>query len=149
MDVSAPSTRARVLVLADWRADPAGVIDACSRRASHDAVTFALVVPAWLHGLDWAGDPFASRPCAARQLATLTALAGAAGLDVELAEVGDPDPTSAVDDALQAFVASELLVCRSRRRPGHPLDLEHRLRRTSGLPVAAARPEPPVRARRL
>lgn len=153
MALSAPavaSVPARVLVLADWRADPDGVIDACRRRAGRGDVTFALVVPAWLHGLDWVGDPHSSRPCATRQLRTLAALAGAAGLLVELADVGDPDPTSAVDDALQTFAATEILLCRSGRRRGHPFDLAHRLRRMSRLPVDAARLDvrPPVRERR-
>jgi hypothetical protein len=142
MDVSAPAVApppARVLVIADWRAGPDDVIDACTRRARHGDVRFALVVPAWLHGLDWVGDPHASRPCATRQLESLAARAGAARLRVELAEVGDPDPTSAVDDALQTFAATEILLCRSGRHRGHPFDLPHRLRRMSGLPVDDAR----------
>ena len=139
---AAASAGERVLVIADWRADPHAVIAACARRASQGRAGFALVVPAWLHGLDWAGDPHASRPCAARQLETLLRLAAAAGLEVELATVGDPDPTSAVDDALQTFAAREILVCRDRPRRAHPLDLPHRLRRTTGLPVDA----PPLRA---
>jgi hypothetical protein len=135
------SLPARVLVVADWRVDPHGVIDACRLRASRGDVAFALVVPAWLHGLDWAGDPRASRPCATRQLETLGDLARAAGLVVELAHVGDPDPTSALDDALQTFPATEIFLCRSRRRR-HPLDLAHRLRRSSGLPLHEARLAP-------
>jgi hypothetical protein len=110
------SLPARVLVVADWRVDPHGVIDACRLRASRGDVAFALVVPAWLHGLDWAGDPRASRPCATRQLETL-------------------------GDALQTFPATEIFLCRSRRRR-HPLDLAHRLRRSSGLPLHEARLAP-------
>jgi hypothetical protein len=140
---AAVPARARVLVLADWRADPRAVVAACRFRASQGDAAFALVVPAWLHGLDWAGDPHASRPCAARQLETLLRLAGAAGLDVELAAMGDPDPTSAVDDALHEFPAGEILVCRDRPARAHPLDLPHRLRRMTGLPVDT----PALRAR--
>jgi hypothetical protein len=125
----------RVLVVADWRADPYGVLAACRRRAKEGPVTLGLVVPAWLHGLDWLGDPRSSRPCAARQLEDLVALAAAAALDVELAEVGDPDPTSAVEDARQAFGASEILVCGIRRGRGHPLTLARRLQRMTGLSV--------------
>ena len=153
MDVMAAAVTGapRVLVLADWRADPHGVIAACRRRASQARVGFAVVVPAWLHGLDWVGDPHASRPCAARQLATLLRLAATAGLEVELAAVGDPDPTSAVADALHAFAATEILVCRDRPRPAHPLDLPQRLRRMTGLPVdtprSRARSGPRVRRR--
>jgi hypothetical protein len=100
-------------------------------------VSFGLVVPAWLHGLDWAGDPRASRPCATRQLETIVGLAGSAGLEIDIAQVGDPDPTSAVDDALHEFAAGEILLCRDRSRRGHMLDLPHRLRRMTRLPVDA------------
>src|SRR4051812_25874306 len=89
----------RVLLVSDWRTDPEAVITACRERAATGGVAFALVVPAWLHGLDWAGDPTASRPCAARQLETLTRRAVGASLEVPFAGVGDPDPSSAVDDA--------------------------------------------------
>ena len=139
MDLIAPagSTRSGVLVVVDWRTDPRVVIAACRRRATSRDAAFGLVVPAWLHGLDWVGDPYASRPCAARQLRGLVRIARAARLDVELAAVGDPDPCSAVGDALDEFAATEILLCRGRRRAGHPLDLVHRLRRMTGLPVRA------------
>src|SRR4051812_36765227 len=65
----------RVLVVSDWRTDPDDVIRHCRDRAAAGDVAFALVVPAWLHGLDWVGDPLASRPCAARQLESLVRLA--------------------------------------------------------------------------
>jgi hypothetical protein len=132
---SAAPSRRRTLVLADWRADPGGVIAACRDRAADGEMGFALVVPGWLHGIDWAGDPYASRPCAARQLEALVRLSATVKLDVELAQVGDPDPTSAVDDALETFGATDILVCRDRMRLRHPLDLAHRLRRMTGLPV--------------
>jgi len=99
-------------------------------------VRFAVVVPAWLHGLDWAGDPYASRPCAERQVQALGELAERAGLTVELAAVGDPDPTSAIDDARSLFRAAEILLCTRPRHLRHPLDLAHRVRRTTGLAVA-------------
>jgi hypothetical protein len=134
----------RVLLVSDWSTDPDAVITACRERAAAGDVAFALVVPAWLHGLDWVGDPTASRPCAARQLDTLTRLAASAGLDVRFADVGDPDPSSEVDDALQHFAATEVLLCRDTWRLGHPIDLSRRLRRMTGLPVAAR----PTRSRR-
>jgi hypothetical protein len=71
---------ARVLVVADWAVDPYGVIAACHRRAAEGGTVFALVVPARLHGLDWVGDPYASRPCAARQLEALERIATAGSL---------------------------------------------------------------------
>ena len=141
MDVNAShdaTAVARVLVVADWAVDPDEVVAACRRRAAEGDVAFALVVPAWLHGLDWVGDPYASRPCAARQLEALTRMASDAGLDVELAEVGDPDPTSAIEDARAAYPATEILVCGRRRRVTHPFALVDRVRRASGLTVREA-----------
>ena len=129
---------ARVLVVADWALDPYGVVAACRRRAATDPhVTFALVVPAWLHGIDWAGDPYASRPCAARQLETLERLASHAGLEVAVAEVGDPDPTSAIEDVRAGFLPSEVMLFTRPRRLRHPFDVVSRIRRASRLPVHA------------
>jgi hypothetical protein len=88
-----------------------------------------------LHGLDWVGDPRASRPCAALQLEALERLARAADVDVAFAEVGDPDPTSAIEDARAAYAATEILVCARPRRLGHPFTLARRLRRSTGLVV--------------
>ena len=137
MDVKAsPNAEvARVLVVADWAVDPYAVIAACRRRSTHGPTTFALVVPAWLHGLDWVGDPYASRPCAARQLEALERIAGAAGIAVELTEVGDPDPTSAIDDARAVYAATEILICNRPRRFGHLFSLARRVRRTTRLQV--------------
>jgi hypothetical protein len=130
----------RVLVVADWAADPYSVIAACRRRAADDNATLALVVPALLHGIDWIGDPNASRPCAARQLAALTDLARRAGIRFALVDVGDPDPTSAVDDAIAEFAATEILLCHGEARRSHPLDLAHRLQRATGMRVETSSP---------
>jgi hypothetical protein len=130
-------THARILVVADWTVDPHAVVAACSRRAAEEAVWFTLMVPASLHGLDWAGDPTASVPCAQRQLETITELSIAAGLDVEVAGVGDPDSVSAIGDALNDHLAAEILLFGRERRfaASHPVDLVHRARRATGLPV--------------
>ncbi len=139
MDIG-PSTdqtaAARVLVVADWALDPYGVIAACRRRAAAEPrAAFGLVMPAWLHGIDWAGDPYASRPCAARQLEMLGRLAAHAGLEVALAQVGDPDPTSAIEDVHAEFLADEIMLFARPRRLRHPFDLVSRLQRASGLPI--------------
>src|SRR3954462_1715543 len=127
----------RVLVVADWTVEATEVVAECRRRAERDPAVFVLTVPAWLHGLDWAGDPRVSCPCARRQLETIAALGRGAGLDIEVAGVGDPDPMSAIGDALTAHPASEVLLFTRPRRvgAGHPWDLEHRARRLTGLPV--------------
>lgn len=102
-----------VLVVADWTVDPRAVVVACNRRDDRHRASFVLVVPAWLHGLDWAGEPSASVPCARSQLQILIDLCDAAGLDVGATTVGDPrsderdrrrgpDPCSERDPAVRA-----------------------------------------------
>jgi hypothetical protein len=136
-DSTPDALSSRVLLVADWSVDPQAVVAACQRRSEQQACTFGLVVPAWLHGLDWVGDPLASVPCARRQLADITVLADAAGLTIDYAGVGDPEPVTAMCDALANRPADELLLCAraSRVSVGHPLDLTHRAQRVTGLPV--------------
>jgi hypothetical protein len=130
--------RPHVLLVADWTVDPGAVVAAARRhREEQPATTFGLLVPAWLHGLDWAGDPNASAPCACRQLTAIREVAAAAGLDVEVALVGDPDPATAIYDAVHDWHADEVLLC---VRHHHHLalrrfDLQHRAQRLTGLPV--------------
>ena len=126
----------RVLVVADWRVEATDVVAECRWRAEADRALFILMVPAWLHGRAWAGDPRAAVPCARRQLATLARLCLDAGLAVEIAGVGDPSPISAIGDALAEHTATSVLLCtRGRHVPAHPLDLVHRVHRVTGLPV--------------
>ena len=133
MAIGAPDT---ILVVADWTVDAGAVAAECWLRASERPARFVLTVPAWLHGLDWAGDPRAAVPCARRQLATLAQRCLEAGLTVEVIGVGDPEPISAITDALAAREATEVLVfTRGRHVPPHPLDLVHRAQRATGLPV--------------
>jgi hypothetical protein len=125
----------RILVVADWSVDPHAVVATCV--ASGDAASFVVTVPAWLHGLDWAGDPAASAPCAQRQQQTIVGLARAAGLALEDAGIGDPDPITAIGDAVDAHGVAEVILFTRRRRltASHPWDLEHRAQRLTGLPV--------------
>ena len=146
-----PKQSAATLVVADWAVDPETVVATCAARDPRAALH--VVVPAWLHGLDWAGDPFASVPCARRQLERIIDLCGAAGLRVSSAEVGDPDPLSAIGDALEALQADEIvLFARGRHVAGcHPLSLARRAERLSGLRVTrvVTRPAPRPPRRRL
>jgi hypothetical protein len=127
----------RVLVVADWTVDARAVLSACPHPASGDQREVALLIPAWLHGLDWMGDPRASVPCAGRQLETIVGLAAAQGVTFTSARVGDPDVLTSICDVLASWPADELLLCaRARRlRRSHPLDLEWRARRLTGLAV--------------
>ena len=126
----------RLLVVADWAVDPYAVVASLRRHVAEEDAAFTLVVPAWLHGLDWAGDPAASVPCAQRQLDKLADLSIRAGLEAEVAGVGDPDVISAIGDALDGRDATGILLFERRRRlAGHPFDLAHRAERATGLPV--------------
>src|SRR5215210_8964651 len=109
------STGTRRLV-ADWTLDPHAIVAACP---APEHGPLRLVVPAWLHGLDWVGDPWASVPCAERQLEQLAPLLAAAGLAVASAEVGDPDPLSAICDGLAAGPVEEILLFARGRHTSH------------------------------
>ena len=125
------STAERVLVVADWSADAEDVLAVCVQHRELSGGALRLLVPARLHGLDWAGDPAASVPCAQRPLTTIGRLTDAVGFAFEGAAVGDPDPVAAICDALHAAWP--------RRRGAavsHPLDLARRTGRLTGLPVS-------------
>jgi hypothetical protein len=126
----------RVLVVADWKVDFADVVETCRDRHRSAPASFALLVPARLHGIDWVGDPYASVPCARRALAELVDMIRSSGLPLDRAHVGDPDPVAAIVDAFLDEPADELLVCECRRHPQAGLfDLASRARRAVGVPV--------------
>jgi hypothetical protein len=127
-------TTATSLVVADWTIDAAAVVAACGVRLAR-ASTLRLVVPAWLHGLDWVGDPRGSIPCAQRQLERILQLCEADDLHVSSAAVGDPDPISAICDAADD-VDRILLFARGRHvSAGYPLSVASRAARLTGLPL--------------
>ena len=130
-------TTATRLVVADWTIDPETVVTTCRASDRDQDLGLHIVVPAWLHGLDWAGDPWASVPCAQRQLAHITHLCTAAGLRVGSAEVGDPDPLSAIGDAVATGTVEEILLFARGRHvaAGYPFSVARRAERLTGLPV--------------
>lgn len=129
-----------VLLVSDWSVDADAVIEAARRRYGSDPVEFRLLVPAWLHGLDWAGDPEASRPCAQRHVDAVTALAAQAGLSLTDGQVGDADPMAAIGDVIGHGRTDELLLCTRRRLLRGPLGFGQRVHRLTGLPVATEEP---------
>jgi hypothetical protein len=141
LDQGSDVTAGRVLVVADWTADPEAIVCACVERRGDSGGDFALLVPARLHGLDWVGDPGASLPWAYRQLATIAHLADSVGFAFDAAGVGDPDPVAAICDTVDEWPADEVLLCTRGRRAAvsHPLDLAHRIRRATGLPISLVR----------
>jgi hypothetical protein len=127
----------RVLAVTDWSLDPQVVVTAMGEHHRRQPSRFGLVVPAGLHGLDWIGDPYASRPCAERQLHTLDRLCHEAGIPLETVGVGEPEPPSAIDDVLLDWPAQQILLFgRNRRlRFSNPFALVRRVERMTGLPV--------------
>ena len=113
-----------VLLVSDWDVAPEAVVDAA--RCRHPSAGVYLLVPARLRGLDWVGDPYASVPCARRQLDAIARLAARAGLNLVEASVGDPDPITAIGDALadSPTAAAGVRVSRPPRCPVpiRPLD---------------------------
>ena len=123
-------SEASVLLVADWAIDPSAVVAAASRRAAHGPARFHVVVPAWLHRLDWMGDPTVSVPCAQAQADQLLERLYDAGIDLDGVSVGDPEPVTAICDSLAEWPADELLICaHGRRLTGL------RASRATGLPV--------------
>ena len=148
-----PKTSAASLVVADWTIEPDVVVTECRARIA-DGAPLRIVVPAWLHGLDWAGDPWVSVPCAHRQLERITRLCLAHGLHVQSSEVGDPDPVTAICDAVDAVRIDRILLFARGRHvsSGYPLSVARRAERLSGLPVqgfAAPLAPRPQRRRRF
>jgi hypothetical protein len=131
-------TTAVPLLVADWMVDPEAVVTTCAARIDHGS-TMRIVVPAWLHGLDWAGDPWACVPCAQHQLERIRQLCPAAGLDVIATEIGDPDPVSAICDAVAAGDVDRILLFARGRHVSarYPLSVARRVERLTGLPVHA------------
>jgi hypothetical protein len=139
---------AATLLVADWAIDPEAVARTCAARDRSSALH--VVVPAWLHGLDWVGDPTASAPCARRQLERIAELCVTAGLRVESAEVGDPDPLSAIGDAVDAVQADEIVLFARGRHvaAAYPFSVARRAERLTGLRVTAFAADPAPRLAR-
>lgn len=132
-DQSAP----RVLTVVDWDLDAQVVVGEMRVRAQAKSALFGLLVPARLHGLDWVGDPRASRPCAEGRLLELQRLCRDAGISVGSARIGDPEAVPATVEALADWPAMQILIFERKRRVGlhSPLDLGRRVGRATGLPV--------------
>ena len=144
-------TVTRVLAVADWAVDPQAIVARMNDQAKRAPTLFGLLVPAWLHGLDWAGDPTAAVSCAQSQLDTLERLCAEADLLVGAAWVGDPDPVTAAGDVLLGeWPADHIILYTARRRfrPGFKFDLDSRIERITGLPVERGRISQPSVPRR-
>jgi hypothetical protein len=98
----------RILVVTTDAGDTAAIREQVERAAGGEAPDVRVVVPAAkLSPLQWltSDEDEARRRAAQAAEATADALPG----DVD-AEVGDPDPVQAIEDALRTFPAEELVI---------------------------------------
>jgi GABA permease len=126
------------MVVANRTADSPELIAALRKRCTRSFVRFTLLVPAVPYGLAWAADMKAGAPAAAAQAEAGARRMRRSGLDLERAIVGDPDPLSAVGDALHTGGYDEVIVSTLPRGVAHwfRLSLPDRLRRLTDIPVS-------------
>lgn len=99
--------RQRALIVADSAADYPGLIAALRGYDRQAPTSFTLLVPGWPQALGRAER-------AAERIR-------AAGLALEEAIVGDPDPFTAVGDVLHVRRFDEIIVADSRKTTRHPV----------------------------
>jgi hypothetical protein len=126
---------ARVLVVANRTAGSDELLAALRERAARGPASFLLVVPATPHGVAWEERDSGAGE-AERHLARALDRFREAGLEAQ-GWVGDPDPVTAVEDALEAHDVDEVVVSTLPRGVSRwlGLDLPSRVRRASGRPV--------------
>jgi hypothetical protein len=139
MESSVPT---RVLVVAHKTAATQPLLDAVRERAQRGAATFTLLVPNPAHGLHKVVDAEDQGAGEARDvLATaLPKLSEAAGAQVE-GIVGDPDPSAAVQDALNLRGFDEIIISTLSPRVSRWLKLDLPSKVSGmGLPVTTVTP---------
>jgi hypothetical protein len=134
MSRSAPR---RVLVVATRAAACPELVAELRERARQAPTTFSVVVPATPSGWAWLADMFSGGNDAEEYLSAAIAQYRAAGLDLESARVGDPDPVAAVMDAVNADAFDEVVVSTLPRRLAKllRLSLAHRVEASTGRAV--------------
>lgn len=146
------SPKARVLVVANRTVDSSELISTLRWRAARSPALFTLLVPAVPRGLAWAADMKAGAREAVPRAEAGAERMRAAGLEVETALIGDPDPIAAIGDLLLTREFDEIVVSTLPRGISRwlRLSLPQRLRRTTELPVqhVTAHPRRAPRARR-
>ena len=102
---------AHVLVVAHKTAATTPLLDAVRERAARSPATFHLVVPRQAHGLDKLADPEEHGERQARRVLddALPKLSAAAGHEVT-GDMGDADPTAAIQDAVNLGNYDEIIV---------------------------------------
>ena len=127
----------RVLVVANKTAATPALLDAVRERASRGPCTFTLLVPNTAHGLHRVVDPEDQDQSEAETTLELALplLSDAAGRRVE-GLIGDPEPLSAIQDAINLHGFDEIILSTLPTRVSRwlRLDLPHKVAGL-GLPV--------------
>ena len=106
----APGERRRILVVANETLPGRSLLEEIRNRAGPGAAEVLLVAPALdSSSLHWSAEEDARRAEASRRLDAVVAWLVAAGVEAHGA-VGDADPLQAIDFALRAFDADEVMI---------------------------------------
>jgi hypothetical protein len=136
------SGTSRVLVVAHKTAATQPLLDAVRARAERGAATFTLLVPNPAHGLHKVVDAEDLGAGEAQEVldTALPKLSEAAGAKVE-GIVGDPDPSAAVQDAINLRGYDEIIISTLSPKVSRwlKLDLPSKVSGT-GLPVTTVTP---------
>jgi len=127
----------QILVVATRTAPCVELVNALADRAERSPARFHLVVPATPYGWAWLADMYSGGVEAERYMNAALDRYSDAGLEVESAQLGDPDPVAAVMDAVHFAAYDEIVVCTLPRHLSKWLrvSLPHRLASVTGLPV--------------
>ena len=110
-------TRHRVLVVVDEQLPVAQPLRECARAGAREPIDALIIAPA--HGsaaTQWYIDEDAARADATQRLRGCVSCLAGAGIRAE-GRLADPDPVSAIADALHDFPADEILIVTAPQRP--------------------------------
>jgi hypothetical protein len=140
------SEPAHVLVVANQTAATSALLDAVRERARRGRATFHLVVPRQAHDMHTVVDPQDAGSEEARQVldAALPMLSEAAG-DTVTGSFGDPEPLSAIQDAVNLGDYDEIIISTLPRRVSRWLKLDL-VSKTRGLGLPVTHVEAPTKA---
>ena len=137
----------QVLVVAHKTAATQPLLDAVRERAQRGPATFTLLVPTTTHGLHKVVDPEDQSPEEANAVLehAIPLLSEAAGAEVT-GMVGAPDPSVAIEDAMNAHSYDEIIISTLPARLSRWLKLDLPSKVSGrGLPVTTVTPsEVPV-----
>ena len=131
-------SKRRILVVANQTAQGRELLEEIRNRCRDDKCEVMLVCPSMVgsRAERWASDVDKGMDAARERMARSVAALRQAGVEVR-ADVGDPDPNMAIEDALRVFPADEIII--STLPPGESQWLEHELvertRREVDLPM--------------